>query len=139
MKIKVLDNRCILSKGYVTDAGWDLRSRRKYVIAPGETIVVETGVCVEIPEGYSGDVRPRSSVSLQGILVHYGTVDVGFTGEVKVTVTNLNHEREFTIYQYERIAQLVINSIDDDSSLEIVQELNDSARGANGFGSTGRN
>ena len=137
MRIKPLDNNCIPYKKYISDAGWDLKSREKVTLMAGETKVIPTGVCIEIPKGYSGDIRPRSSISKRGLLVHYGTVDHGYTGEIKITVTNLTNGLK-TIEQYERIAQLVVTKLSDDTKIEIVDKLTDSERGKNGFGSTGR-
>lgn len=138
MEVKLLDTKCALTKGYINDAGYDLRSKKNYCIRPGETIKIESGVCVQIPNGYSGDIRPRSSISSRGLLVHYGTVDTGYTGEINITVTNLNQNGCFNIDQYERVAQLVINRISDDHIIEYVGQLSNSERGNKGFGSTGR-
>ncbi|WP_427340628.1 dUTP diphosphatase [Caloranaerobacter sp. DY30410] len=138
MRIKPLDNNCIPYKKYISDAGWDLKkSREKITLVAGETKVIPTGVCVEIPKGYSGDIRPRSSISKRGLLIHYGTVDHGYTGEIKLTVTNLTGKIQ-TIEQYERIAQLVLTKISNDTEIEIIDEFEETERGKNGFGSTGR-
>jgi dUTP pyrophosphatase len=137
MKVKVLDENCVLTKGYVGDAGWDLRAAEGKVIRVLETVVIGTGVCVEIPDGYSGDVRPRSSFNKMGIYCAYGTVDFGYTGEIKVALTNLSNEL-YVVKKYDRIAQLVVNKISEDNTLEFAHELEVSARGDKGFGSTGR-
>lgn len=137
MKVKLINENCYISKGHISDAGWDLRATDKTIIKPFETAVINTGVCIEIPEGYSGDIRPRSSMNIKGLLTHYGTVDVGYTGEIKVAITNLTNE-DYVINQYERMAQLVINKINGDNNIEFVDELSRTERGNSGFGSTGR-
>ncbi|GLC32895.1 dUTP diphosphatase [Clostridium omnivorum] len=137
MKVKLIDKNCILTKGHITDAGWDLKTRESKVLEPLEVYTLPVGVCVQLPKGFSGDVRPRSGLNSKGIVVLYGTADFGYTGEIKVTLINLSG-KPYQINQYDRIAQLVINKIDNDANLEIVEELSCSSRGANGFGSTGR-
>jgi len=137
MKIKLLDKNCMPFKKYEKDAGWDLKSRYMVTLNPLETKKITTGVCIEIPTGCAGDIRPRSSISERGIQIHYGTVDVGYTGEVGVIMTNISGE-PVTIGAYERVAQLVINKLSEDNKLEVVDELPESDRGNNGFGSTGR-
>lgn len=136
MKIKVLDKKCMLTKGYAKDAGLDLRAREGKIIKYLEVANFKTGICVEIPLGRSGDVRPRSGLNKQGIIVAYGTVDPGYTGEIEVTIINLSGS-DFEIKEHERIAQLVICKIDEEIDLEIVEELPASERGNRGFGSTG--
>lgn len=135
MKIKLLDPNCMPEKFYQDDAGFDLKISQSVTLQPFETKVVGTGICVEIPKGYSGDIRPRSSTSKKGILIHYGTVDCGYTGEVKVIITNLNNY-PVTLQQHQRIAQLVINKICNSIELQFVEELTETERGDNGLGST---
>lgn len=137
MKVKLIDEKCYPSKGFINDAGWDLSARIETEVKPLETVLVPAGICVEIPHGYSGDVRGRSGLSSKGIHVSYGTVDFGYTGELKVAVTNIS-DKPYKINKYERIAQLVINKIDVDNTIEVVEELEGTSRGERGFGSTGR-
>lgn len=134
MKIKLLDNNCMLFRKYKQDAGWDLKCRIREKILPGETVKIPSGICVEIPPGYVGDISPRSSASANGLIIQ-GKVDAGYTGEVKITVINPTNEYKI-ISQYERIAQLVVMRILDEE-LEIIKELEESERGSQGFGSTG--
>lgn len=135
MRIKLIDSKCMPTKNYVDDAGYDLKIRKGFILEPFSTTVIPTGVCVKIPLGYSGDIRPRSSISKRGLLVHYGTVDSGYTGEIHVTITNLTN-RYRKLEQYERVAQIVVHSILLEE-LELVDELPVTKRGNNGYGSTG--
>jgi dUTP pyrophosphatase len=126
---------------YETDgaAGMDLRADEPFALAPGERRVVPTGLALELPPGYEGQVRPRSGLAARsGIaLVNApGTVDSDYRGEVKVIVVNLGQE-PVSFARGDRIAQLVVAPVAR-ARIELVDELPDSARGAGGFGSTGQ-
>jgi dUTP pyrophosphatase len=123
-------------------AGMDLRAAvtqdAPLTLAPGARLAVPTGLTLEIPEGFEGQVRPRSGLALNhGVtcLNSPGTIDSDYRGEVKVILANLGSE-PFAVTRGMRIAQLVIAPV---TRVEIAQasELPDSARGAGGFGSTG--
>lgn len=134
IKVKVLDANCEPFKGHEHDAGWDLRVRARTRLWPNRTYLVPTGLCIGIPVGYMGDIRPRSSTSKNQLLVQ-GTIDPGYTGEVQIIVTNLSGE-VIELYPGDRLAQLVVMKTD--TELEYVDELEESSRGTDGFGSTGR-
>lgn len=123
-------------------AGMDLRAAvpedAPVTLAPGARQAVPTGMIFEIPEGFEGQVRPRSGLALNhGItcLNSPGTIDCDYRGEVKVILANLGAEA-FTVTRGMRIAQLAIAPV---ARAEIVEagELTESMRGAGGFGSTG--
>ncbi len=123
-------------------AGMDLRAAvpetTPVTLAPGARLAVPTGMIFEIPDGFEGQVRPRSGLALNhGItcLNSPGTIDCDYRGEVKVILANLGAE-PFTVTRGMRIAQLVIVPV---ARAEIVEagELTESTRGAGGFGSTG--
>ena len=108
------------------------------VLQPFERAAIPTGLAVEIPPGFEGQVRPRSGLALKaGItcLNSPGTIDADYRGEVKVILGNLSREA-FTVRRGDRIAQLVISPVARVALAE-VDELGDSDRGAGGFGSTG--
>jgi dUTP pyrophosphatase len=121
-------------------AGLDLRAAvgGELVIAPGERALVPTGLVLEIPPGYEGQVRPRSGLAFRhGLLVPNspGTIDSDYRGELQVILFNLGRE-PFVVRRGDRVAQLVIAPV----SRVAWQEsptLEDSERGAGGFGSTG--
>lgn len=125
---------------YATDgaAGMDVVSAEDVVIAPGARHAVATGLSVAIPTGYEIQVRPRSGLALKhGISVPNtpGTIDSDYRGEVKVIL--INHGAEpFAIVRGDRVAQLVLAPVIRGGWLE-VDELDETARGAGGFGSTG--
>jgi len=122
-------------------AGADLRSAEAGAVelAPGARRAVATGLILEIPEGFEGQVRPRSGLALQhGLTVVNapGTIDADYRGEVKVLLINLGAE-PVVIQRGDRIAQLVVAPAIR-ASFRDAPELADSDRGADGFGSTGR-
>ena len=121
-------------------AGMDLRAanREPIVIEPGQRTLVPTGFAIEIPPGYEGQVRPRSGLALkQGVTVANapGTIDFDFRGEMSVILVNLS-DSPHTISRNDRIAQLVIAPVTR-AEVELVDALSETARGANGFGSSG--
>lgn len=141
-----------LKKGYKSDSGVDvkiwsidlidekLKGKKwvdPYIILPNQTIHAQTGVYLELPEDYECQVRPKSGISKQGILVHFGTVDSGFRGEITVAVTNVTNNA-IELESRQKIAQLVIKKKD---PVELIRadEINlDTDRGAKGYGSTGK-
>jgi dUTP pyrophosphatase len=122
-------------------AGMDLHAAldQPLQLEPGAIVAVPTGLAMAIPRGYEGQVRPRSGLALKhGITVANapGTIDADFRAGVMVILVNLGRER-FTIEHGHRIAQLVIAPVVQVECVE-VDKLDDTARGAGGFGSTGR-
>jgi len=122
-------------------AGLDLQAALEapVTLAPGARRLVPTGLKLEIPPGYEGQVRPRSGLALQhgiGMVNAPGTIDADYRGEVGVLLVNHGAE-PFVIEPLARIAQLVICPVARARLVE-VSELSDTARGAGGYGSTGR-
>jgi dUTP pyrophosphatase len=118
------------------DAGLDLCSVERVVLEPGIAQAVPTGLAIELPPGYEAQVRPRSGLGLKhSLTVNFGTVDPGYRGEIRVVMFNLGRTG-YTVEKGDRIAQLIV------ARYEAVQwqegELGESARGAGGFGSSGR-
>jgi dUTP pyrophosphatase len=121
-------------------AGFDLRAAidEEVVLRPGERLLVPTGLVLEIPPGWEGQVRPRSGLALRhgiGIANAPGTIDSDYRGEVAVILTNLG-EAPFSLRRGDRIAQLVISRVET-VEWEEAETLEDSGRGGGGFGSTG--
>jgi len=128
---------------YATEAsaGLDLRANidESIEIDSLEKAIVPTGLFMEIPIGYEAQVRPRSGLAFKhGITVlnSPGTIDADYRGEIKVILVNLSKEK-FVIEDGERIAQMVI-AAHEQAEWNQVDELNDTSRGAGGFGSTGK-
>lgn len=120
------------------DGGADLRARisGKIVLYPQTGCRIPTGIAVEIPEGYVGDVRPRSGAAAEGKVAMYGTIDCGYTGEISLNIFNISRVA-VTIEPKERLAQLVVLPYLA-AEFNPVDELSKSDRGENGFGSTGK-
>jgi dUTP pyrophosphatase len=124
-------------------AGMDLRAAvpesEPMVIRPGARDMVPTGLCMAIPAGFEVQVRPRSGLAAKSgvtCLNTPGTIDSDYRGEVKVILINLGEE-DFTIRRGDRIAQMVIAPVTQGVWAEVA-DLDETARGAGGFGSTGR-
>jgi dUTP pyrophosphatase len=121
------------------DAGADLCAAEDIDLAPGERALVRTGIAIALPEGYAGFVHPRSGLAARhGItLVNApGTIDAGYRGEIKVILLNTDLVRAVSLRRGDRIAQLVVQRVENVTFRE-VPALPESARGDNGFGSTG--
>ena len=120
-------------------AGMDVVAAEALTLAPGARAAVATGFAIAIPDGYEVQVRPRSGLALNhGItcLNTPGTIDSDYRGEVKVILINLG-DAPFVITRGERIAQLVAAPVQR-TTVEVVDDLDDTLRGSGGFGSTGR-
>jgi dUTP pyrophosphatase len=143
MKIKVINKSKHPLPAYATElsAGMDLRANldQPIVMKPLERCLVPTGLYMALPAGYEAQVRPRSGLSLKkGITVlnSPGTIDADYRGELRVVLINLSQE-EFVIEDGERIAQMVI-ARHEQPQWEEVELLDETERGAGGFGHTGK-
>lgn len=122
------------------DAGLDLRAAENVTLKPGERAAVGTGIAVAIPCGFAGFLHARSGRALrEGLALANapGLIDSGYRGELKVLVVNLDSFAALEIRRGEKIAQLVVQPVEQ-VQLEEVGELPGSQRGSGGFGSTGR-
>lgn len=126
-------------------AGADVRASlgkgEKLLIKPGERVLIPTGLSMEIPHGYEVQVRPRSGLSFKTslmVLNSPGTIDSDYRGEVKIIMGNLGSKDE-VINHGDRVAQLVLAPVVQARYVETTEELTETARGAGGFGSTGKN
>ena len=121
------------------DVGMDLKSRESTVLESGEYKIVKTGIKIAIPEGYAGYVNPRSGLAYKkGITVlnSDGVIDPGYRGEVGVILINHSDE-DFQIERGDRIAQLIVEKYEV-VEWEEVDDLDETVRGAGGFGHTGK-
>ncbi|MDO5491228.1 MAG: dUTP diphosphatase [Bacillota bacterium] len=141
MKIRMISKSGRLPE-YETEgsAGMDIRAYldEPVVLAPGERTLIPTGLFMEIPPGYEGQLRARSGLAIRsgiGLVNGIGTVDSDYRGEVMAALINLGDE-DFFIYDGDRIAQMVICACERAEVVE-AEELTGSERGAGGFGSTG--
>lgn len=124
---------------HIGDAGCDLYSAEDVLLEPGERALVPSGIAVSIPRGYAGFVQPRSGLAAKhGIsLVNTpGLIDSAYRGEIKVIMINLDPREAFQIKRGDKIAQFVVQKVEE-VRFEVVDELDETVRGADGFGSTG--
>lgn len=127
------------ARAHPGDAGLDLFAAVAVTLGPGERAVVPTGVAIALPDGYAAFVHPRSGLAARhgiSIVNAPGTVDAGYRGEIRVTLLNTDTRTPVSFQRGDRIAQLVIQQVAR-PALHEVELLPGSARGDNGFGSTG--
>lgn len=143
MKVKIINRSKHPLPEYKTiaSAGMDLNANldEAVTLKPLERKLIPTGLFMELPIGYEAQVRPRSGLALKhgiSVLNSPGTIDADYRGEIGVILVNLSND-EFTIQDGERIAQMVIAQHETAEWVE-VENLEESERGAGGFGSTGR-
>jgi dUTP pyrophosphatase len=143
MKIKIVNKSKHQLPAYETalSAGMDLRANidEAITLQPLERTLVKTGLFIELPEGYEAQIRPRSGLAYKygiGIVNSPGTIDADYRGEIGILLVNLSNEA-FTIQDGERICQMIIAK-HEHVSWEEVDILNETDRGAGGFGHTGK-
>lgn len=136
MKIKLDPGAFMPERAHSADAGYDLRSPITGRIYAGEAIIIDTGVHVQIPVGYVGMLKSKSGLNVKHDIVGEGVIDSGYTGSIRVKLYNHGAE-SYMIECGDKISQLVILPIIT-PELELVTELEETDRGDNGFGSTGR-
>lgn len=143
MKINIVNKSQHPLPEYATAfaAGMDLRANLEgpIVLKPLERTLVPTGIYIQLPEGYEAQIRPRSGLAIKhgiGIVNAPGTIDADYRGEIRVILVNLSNE-DFTIQNGERICQMVI-ARHARVEWEPVDSLDETERGAGGFGHTGR-
>lgn len=140
VEIKRLDEGLPLPRyAHEGDAGLDLYSAEDVTLGPFERALVPTGIAVAIPEGYAGFVQPRSGLAIKrglSLVNTPGLIDAHYRGEIKAIAVNLDPSTPISIARGEKIAQLVIQPV---ARVELaeVEELDETARGEGGFGSTG--
>jgi len=135
---RLRDDAVLPQQAYPGDAGLDLASCERVVLAPGERATVATGLAIEIPEGYAGFVQPRSGLASRhgiGVVNSPGLIDSGYRGEIRVVLLNTDAREACTVEPCMRIAQLVIAPVAAVRLVE-VEELAASSRGERGFGSS---
>jgi dUTP pyrophosphatase len=137
MKIKKLHPDATLpAKPKKGDAGHDLFSLGDVLLYPGEIKAIPTGIAMEIPTGFVGIIKPRSGLALNGIDVLAGVIDSSYRGEIKVVLCNLSQDTALALSGNVKIAQMLfMNYFVMD--MDEVDELSNTERQANGFGSTG--
>ncbi len=124
---------------HLGDAGADLVTTVDVRLAPGERVLVPTGIALALPEGYAAFVHPRSGLALRhglSIVNTPGTIDAGYRGEIKVLLVNHDPSEAVTLRRGDRVAQLVVQRVEHVRFVES-EVLPASERGSGGYGSTG--
>ena len=144
MKVKIVNksNNPLPAYSTPSSAGMDLRANleEEIVLKPLERVLVPTGLFIELPVGYEAQIRPRSGLALKkgiSVLNTPGTIDADYRGEIGIILVNLSNE-DFVIQHGERICQMVI-AAHETVSWDEVELLEETLRGAGGFGHTGKN
>lgn len=144
MKVKIINKSDNPLPAYetVNSAGMDLRAylpEGPVTLRPMQRVLIPTGLFMEIPEGYEGQVRPRSGLAIKNgitVLNTPGTIDADYRGEVKIILINLS-DTDFVINSGERVAQIIFAKCEQMEVIN-VETLSETERGAGGFGHTGK-
>ncbi len=133
----VLDEGAIKpTRAHGGDAGLDLYATEDQIVRAKGSAIFDTGVHVEIPFGYAGELKSKSGLNVKHGLISDGLIDYGYTGSIVVKLYNLS-DYDYIVHRGDKISQLKISPVLL-PSLEIVDELEATERGDGGFGSTGR-
>lgn len=136
MRIKKVDEFSKLPEKKSRGAScYDCYARTYFDLLPGQIVKIPLGFCIELPYSYEAQIRPRSGLSLDGLVVIPGTIDSDYRGEVCAVVVNLNNSN-WRVRKDDRIAQMAFARVLD-YDFEVVKELSITERGEKGFGSTG--
>lgn len=137
MKVRLSEGAYMPERAHVVDAGADIRTPVSFSIPAGGEAVIDTLVAMEIPEGYFGKLESKSGLHVKhGIVCPGGIIDSGFTGTIVVRLENHSKE-DYTFEAGKKICQIIIQPCHL-CSFEEVDQLEDTERGASGFGSTGK-
>lgn len=136
MKIKLDKNAYMPTRAHETDAGLDIYATEEKVVPAKGSAVFDTGVHIQLPRGTVGMLKSKSGLNVKHGITSEGVIDVGYTGSICVKLYN-NSDADYTVNRGDKISQLVIMPILI-PVLEIVDSLEETERGAGGFGSTGK-
>lgn len=136
MKVKLDTGAKMPTRAHNTDAGLDIYAKEDQIVPAKESAIFDTGVHIEIPEGYAGFLKSKSGLNVRYGITSEGVIDCGYTGSICVKLYN-NSGYDYTVKAGDKISQLVILPIAT-PELELVEELEETERGTGGFGSTGR-
>ncbi len=137
MKMKImLDEGAMITTAHETDAGFDLYSRTTKAIMPRGSATFDTGVHVELPKGTMGLLFSKSGLNVKHGITSEGIIDEGYTGSICAKLYN-NTDDIYVVNDGDKITQLIVVPIMK-PEIEVVEELSETARGNNGFGSTGK-
>lgn len=136
IKIVMDDGAFAPLRAHEYDAGLDLRTPIGFTVPAGDSVVIDTGIHIEIPRGFAGFLKSKSGLNVNYGIVSEGVIDAGYTGSIRAKLYNLS-DVNCDFFAGDKITQLVILPVAI-PRLELVNGLDDTDRGDGGFGSTGR-
>ena len=136
MKIMLDEGAFMPTRAHSTDAGLDLYAREETIVPAKESATFDTGVHIELPPQSVGFIKSKSGLNVKHGIQSEGVIDVGYTGSIKVKLYN-HSGYDYKVNRGDKISQLVILPIYT-PTLEVVYDLDETERGNNGFGSSGR-
>lgn len=136
MKVKLSENAILPTRAHDTDAGMDLYTPRDITLLPFSSTVVDTGVAVQLPKGCAGMLVSKSGLNVNFDITSTGLIDEGYSGNIIVKLYNQGPDRQW-FHAGSKISQLVVIPVRYEP-IEVVDEIEEGERGADGFGSTGR-
>jgi dUTP pyrophosphatase len=136
MRIKLEPGVKMPTRAHSTDAGLDIYANETQIVLPRDSAIFDTGVHIEIPHGYVGMLKSKSGLNVLHGITSEGVIDCGYTGSIRVKLYN-NSDKKYTVHKGDKISQLVVMPVLLES-LQVVNELGETDRGENGFGSSGR-
>ncbi|RMF16661.1 MAG: dUTP diphosphatase [Candidatus Dadabacteria bacterium] len=132
---RLRDSARLPTKGHSDDLGWDLYAESSTTVAPGTVARISTGIAVAFPDGIGALIKDRSSMAARGLHCLAGVIDPGYRGEILVVVANLGPDA-IDIAAGDRFAQMLLFPVVR-AQIRETRDLDDTARGSGGFGSTG--
>lgn len=136
MRIKLDNGAYMPERAHATDAGADLRTPHDVIVEARGSVVIDTGVHIELPPNTVGMLKSKSGLNVKHGITSEGVIDVGYTGSIRVKLYN-HSDKPYEVKAGDKISQLVVMPILI-PSFELADELEDTERGNGGFGSTGR-
>lgn len=137
LAVKLDSFGCAPTRAHADDAGLDLRSPYECVVKARESKVIDTGVHVALPQGTAGLLVSKSGLNVEHDITSTGLIDSGYTGSIKVKLHNHGAD-DYHVHRGDKVSQLVIFPVIIPNRMVLVEELDDTERGDDGFGSSGR-
>lgn len=137
MKILIEPGAHIPTKAHEEDAGFDIMSPYDVNVPKRGSAVIDAGVHIAIPKGFVGFLKSKSGLNVKHNITSEGVIDSGYTGSIKVKLYN-HGDNDYEVKAGDKITQMIFLAIPQDVTFEIVDKLEDTERGENGFGSSGR-
>lgn len=136
IKVKLDDGAWLPTRSHDTDAGADIRCIKGFTVPARGSVVIGTGIHVELPPNTKGDIVSKSGLNVNHGILTFGLIDEGFDGEIRVRVYNLSDD-DYTFMPGEKVTQFVVSHVCYPTYVE-ADEISGGERGSGGFGSTGR-